>query len=187
MDLESKQVLTSSSAPSKIMNIIIREPKKEEYNQIVEIVNSELDLYKKVFTQEELDKIGIGYFNVNDLREVENDRNFLVAVEDNKIMGFASWYIKSNMVAWVSMLEVDAQSYGKGIGTLLINHIEKFAKDKHVKAVALETQKKAEWAVSFYKKRNYKILSTEDLDNIPYRGTLTKPPLDNTYIFGKIL
>ena len=43
------------------MKITIRKPKKSEYNQVVKVVNSELVLYKKFFTKEELKGIGIGF------------------------------------------------------------------------------------------------------------------------------
>ena len=167
------------------MKIVIREPKESEYNQVVEVVNSELNLYKKFFTKEEIEGIGIGDFDITDLKDTKS-RNQLVAVADEKILGFASWYAKPNNVAWISMLEISPDEQKQGIGSKLIAEIEKLAKQQKNKAIALETQRKAFWAVDFYKKNNYKILSEEALLKEPFKDTLPNPPVKNTYIFGKV-
>jgi len=168
------------------MNIKIRKPKKTEYDQVVKVVNSEENLYTRVFNREELDQIGIGDFNISDLKN-NNTRDHLVAVMEDKIVGFISWYIKSNNIAWISMLEVDINNQHKGIGTKLIKKVEQQAKQLKIKAIALETQEKAEWAINFYKLNGYKILSNSDLSKGLYKGTLSKRPVKSTYIFGKML
>lgn len=167
------------------MKIIIRKPKKSEYAQIVKVVNSELELYKKLFTKKEIKEIGIGSFEISDLEDSKN--NNLIAINNKDIFGFISWYIKPNKVAWISMLETDIKKQKTGIGSVLLNEVEKSAKKEKAEAVALETQKKAFWAVNFYKKNDYKILLEEDLQKKPFKETLKKPPVKNTYIFGKIL
>lgn len=171
----------------KIMDIIIRKPKEKEYEQVVKVVNSEKSLYGKVFSKKELDEIGIGNFKINDLKD-DGSRNYLVAIIKGKVVGFVSWYIKPNNIIWISMLEVDVNIHNQGIGSKLIKEVEQQArqsKQLKVKAIALEVQKKAKWAVDFYKFNGYKILDGNHLDKGLYKGTLSKKPVKNTYIFGK--
>jgi len=166
------------------MDIIIRKPKEKEYEQIVKVVNSERALYGKVFSKKELDEIGIGNFKIKDLED-EGSRNYLVAIIKGKVVGFVSWYIKPNNIVWISMLEVDVNIHNQGIGSKLIKEVEQQANQFKAKAIALEVQKKAKWAIDFYKFNGYKILTNDDLNRGFYKGTLSKKPVKNTYIFGK--
>jgi len=152
----------------------------------VKVINSEKALYEKVFNQKELDQIGIGNFSISDLED-DSSRNYLVAVIKEKVVGFISWYIKPNNIAWISMLEVNIKIHNQGIGSKLVKEVEKQAQKLKVKAVVLETQKKAKWAIDFYKYNNYKILDDNDLSRGIYKGTLSKKIVKNTYIFGKVL
>lgn len=168
------------------MDTKIRKPKKEEYAQIVKVVNSEKVLYEKVFSKKELDDIGIGSFNISDLED-DNSRNYLVAVTKGRVVGFVSWYIKSNNVAWISMLEVDIHIQNQGIGSKLIKEVEQQAKQLKARAIALEVQKKAEWAIDFYEFNRYKILDDNDLSRGIYKETLAKKPVKYTHVLGKLL
>ncbi|MDP1629558.1 MAG: GNAT family N-acetyltransferase [bacterium] len=167
-------------------DIKIRKPTRGEYNQIVRVVNSETTQYKRVLTQQKLEGIGIGKFLKKDLMEGEKTRSYIVAIKKVKIVGFASWYIKPNKIAWVSMLEVLPKYQQRGIGASLLKSVEKIAKKRKARAVVLEVQKKAHWAITFYKKMGYKILSKRMLIRKLFVGTLVKPPVKATQVFGKI-
>jgi hypothetical protein len=65
--------------------------------------------------------------------------------------------------------------------------VEEIARERGAKVVVLETERQADWAVNFYLKNNYKILSEEDLKVFPFDMVLDKPPVPNRYIFGKII
>jgi len=165
----------------------IRKPQRDEYPQIVEVINSETELYKTVFSEEEMKNIGIGDESVEGLEAGEQTREYLVAVESKMVMGFASWYIKDNNVAWISMLQVLPEHRRKGVATALVREVETQAIKKGAKALAAETQKKAYWVKDLNIKYGFKILSWDELKKEPYAGTLDKPPVPNTYVFGKSL
>ncbi len=168
------------------LKIKIRKPKKSEYDTIVKVVNSELSLYCKIYPSGILKQIGIGTFNKTDLIEGEETRNYLIALNNSKMVGFISWYIKPNKVAWISMLEIMPEYYRKGIGTKLVSILEKKVKKAGAVAIALETQKKAMWAAKFYRTLGYKILAAKQLNKKPFINTLRKLPVKNTLIFGEI-
>lgn len=170
-------------------HITIRAPKRNEYEQVVSVINSEKETWKEVLSDEEMAEIGIGEETVENLVEGEKDRNYLVAVADSDVVGFISWYLKNPNVAWVSMLQVVPTMQGKGIGSALMTQIEKQAESQGCKAVALETQKKADWAVKFYLANGYHTLKSEEVSKEPFAGILSRPLVDSQsyYILGKEL
>lgn len=166
---------------------IVSVPTREQYPSIVDVINSEAELYKTTFSPEELEALNVGGLTAEDLIENESARRYLVMLVGGELAGFTSWYPKDNQVAWISMLHVSQRSQGKGIGTKLLETVECQAKEIGMRAVALEAQRKASWAVSFYLKRGYEILGWDKLNAEPYTGTLSKPPVESTYVFGKVL
>lgn len=169
------------------VEIRIKRPSPKDYSKIANVINSEINLYKKIYSQKILDAIGIGKISVKDLKKGSKNRKFLIAIKNKKIVGFASWHIKPNNVAWISMLQVLPEYHKRGMGHKLILEIERQAKNKKCFAVALEMQRKAFWALNFYKKNNYKIISDKKIMQGIYAGTLLKKPVKNTFIFGKEL
>lgn len=170
-------------------HITIRAPKRNECEQVVSVINSEKETWKEVLSDEEMAEIGIGEETVENLVEGEKDRNYLVAVADSDVVGFISWYLKNPNVAWVSMLQVVLEMQGKGVGSKLIDEVEKQASEKGCKAIALETQKKAGWAVKFYLRNGYRVLENEESSNEPFAGILSRPiEINQSYcILGKEL
>lgn len=169
------------------MNISVRKPKRSEYKRIVVVVNSEFDLYKKVYPKKYLDAVGIGRFSLRDLFEGEKTRKYFVALMGTKIVGFISWYIKPNDVLWISMIQVLPKYYQRSIGRKLFEKVEKYALKNRVIAIAAETQKKAKWVYYFNKSLGYKVLNWKELSKKPFRKTLKNPPVKTTYVWGKIL
>ena len=169
------------------MRVIIRKPKRSEYERIVIVVNSEFDLYKKVYHRKYLDEVGIGRFSLKDLFEGEKTRKYFIALIGTKIVGFISWYIKPNNVLWISMIQVLPKYYQRGVGRKLFEKVEKYALKNKVIAIAAETQKKATWVYRFNKSLGYKILSRRELSKKPFRNTLKNSPVKTTYVWGKVL
>lgn len=167
--------------------IKIKKPSPKDYPGIVRVINSEISLYKKIYSQNFLDAIGIGKRSAGDLEKGSKDRKYLIAVKNKKIVGFASWYVKFNNIAWISMLQVLPEYHKQAIGHSLILRIEQQAKKKKCFAIALEMQRKAFWAFNFYKKNNYKIISDKEIMRGIYAGTLLRKPVKNTFIFSKVL
>ncbi len=167
----------------------IRPPKIEEYEKVVAVINSEKEIWLRSFSEEEMAELGIGEETVKGLIDGGKDRNYLIAAEDNTIVGFVSWYLKNPNVAWVSMLQVIPEMQGKGIGSKLMTEVEEQAKEQGCTATALETQKKADWAIKFYLAKGYRFLTNEETSNKPFAGVLSRPIEDDQpyFILGKEL
>lgn len=77
--------------------------------------------------------------------------------------------------------------YRQGVGSAMISEIERIAKEAGAAGIAFEMQRKAYWARDFYLKNGYEILDWEALGKSPFKGTLPHPPVEATYVFGKVI
>jgi N-acetylglutamate synthase-like GNAT family acetyltransferase len=168
------------------MDIKIRNSKEKDYKEIVNVINSQIKREERFFDKKEY-QLNFPKETEDSLRDVKKVRSYFVVEENGKIIAFASYYIKENNILWLSEIVVLPKKQNRGVASELLRYIEDKAKSKNIKAVALETQKVFDWAIGFYKKQEYTILNLKDLNRYPFKGTLIKKPLKNTYIFGKIL
>jgi len=85
--------------------------------------------------------------------------------EDDAALGFASYehnYLDKN-VTRLHKLYMLPESQGKGAGKMLIETIEKLAKENGSAAVSLNVNKFNN-AFSFYKKAGYEVVGEEDIE-----------------------
>lgn len=165
--------------------IKILKPKKEDYSKIALLVNEAEKIYFSIYSEEELKYIKICQESVKNLIESEKTRKYLIIKDDFKIVAFASFRLKNAQTVWISSLYVKKSKQGKGYGSILIKKIESSAKRMGASVVALETSKKASWAVNFYLKNQYHILKLSNLKFFPFDKILEKAPVKNRYIFAK--
>jgi GNAT superfamily N-acetyltransferase len=168
-------------------SLIVRNAIPDDYHSIVAVVNSEVAQYSAVLTNEEMDELGIGKESYRELVEGSKTRNYLVAEYDGSIIGFCSWYLKDSQFAWVSMLNVLPDYQGRGVGRLLLATVEAQARKYGARAIALEVQKKAEWAVNFYTKMGFRPLLESDFRAGTFTGLFSGSIAEPTLVMGKEL
>jgi len=149
-------------------SIIIRKPKRKEFLKICRLLNRTEKPYQKIVPDYEA-------FKVTDFERMlrKTKRSFLVIELDKKIAGFAAWKIKNKKICWLSILHIDPRKQKMGLGTKLLQEIEKIAKKKNCIFTMLELFPQANWAKSFYLKNNYKILSKKDYGKRIFKGILS--------------
>lgn len=163
-------------------------PKKSEYPQIADMVNAADQIYHKIYTPKEFADQGCATETVENLMEGEKNRTYLCAYDESgAVVGYASYRLKNPQTVWLSMLHVDPKHQKKNIGGALLKELEITAKKLGALVLVLETDKKASWAVRFYEKNNYQILSDENLKEYPFDKVLDKKQVAGRYIFGKKL
>lgn len=167
--------------------MIVRKPRLEEYKEVTNVINSEKEQWEQVLSEQELQDLHIGQETVDDLIEDAEKRNYLVAELGGKIVGFIEWKPKTHNIAWISMLQVLPSYQRQGVASGLLKKVEEQVKVEGFSAIALETQKKATWAVSFYEKHGFSVLSLTDFHSGLYEGLFNQEPVESTYIFGKEL
>lgn len=78
----------------------------------------------------------------------------MVLADSGEILGVARLQFNSPQTAQVRFVAVAQQAQGKGVGKLLMEYLEKIAKEKGAEEVVLDAR---ENAVPFYKKINYQV------------------------------
>jgi len=167
--------------------IIIEKPKIEDYETIADISNRADEPFLKLYSEKEAKEIGFCSETKEDLIEGEKTREYLCLKVDDKVVSFVSFRLKNPQTFWISHICTNPDFQGKGYGAKLMQKAEEIAKERGAKVVVLETEKQADWAVNFYLKNNYKILSDEDLKIFPFDMAIDKPQVPNRHIFGKII
>ena len=168
-----------------MFNIYI--PTRNDYKEIIHLVNEADRVFCDIYTKSEANEVGVSNLTEEDLVSGEKTREYLVLSDGNEILAFASFRLKNEQTVWISSLYVKIGSQGKGYGSKLLKKIENFALKNKAKVVVLETEKKAKWAVNFYLKNSYKIISKSILQKFPFNKVLEKSPVPNRYILGKVL
>jgi len=133
------------------MEICVREIEERDYPDVLSIWNNE---------------IGSNYFNSsnfsshhNRFKASENHKAF-VAELDNRIVGFvyimqcSPWSVDGDYF-WIQGIAIKSDMQGKGIGTKLLEHIEKYGKEKGVEYITLNTGVKRIDAHAFYERNGY--------------------------------
>jgi len=162
-----------------------KKPERFEYKQIVELVNNAAEIYKSIHSKYLFTEIGYGNETEESLIKGEKNREYLCAYKDKEVIGYASFYLKNNQTVWINMFYINSNNQKQGFGSLFISEIEKIAKKYKASVLTLESDKKAIWAINFYKKNDFQILSDEDLTKFPFDKVLSKPQVKMRYIFGK--
>ncbi len=155
-------------------------PRQDEYDAVAHVVNSELAQWQTVLNKEEIKELGIGEETAQSLSGGEASRHYLIAEKDTQIVGFISWSLRTDTIAMISLLQVLPEYQHQGIGSRLLVEVETAAQQAGATSMALETQKKATWALRFYDQNGYHILTEDDLRYEPhYRDILTRPLEDS--------
>lgn len=81
-------------------------------------------------------------------------REYLVAVDDGKIVGVVCWEVMGP-VAYLGRLFVHPCCQRQGIGIALLETVESKARKAGCKLISLIVNPKATWAVRFYEKHGY--------------------------------
>lgn len=169
------------------MKIEIKKPNRSEYTNIAKLINSAEEIYASIRSPEMMNALGTGKHTAKDLEDGEGKREYLSLYVGERIVAFVSYRFKNEQTVWVSMLYVDPNEQRKGYGATLLEYVENLAKKSGILVSVLETDKKAYWSINFYKKRGYRILSSEDIKVFPFDRVLDKDPVDGRYLFGKVL
>ena len=138
-------------------------------------------------TKEESRALNTGRETAKDIEETTKTREVLCVKRGSVILAFAAFRLKNYKTVWISSLFVRLDNQREGIGKFLLDAIEKFAKENSAKVVVLEVRKKAKWAINFYKKYGYRILSERNLKKNPFDQAIDKKPSLFRYILGKVI
>ncbi len=122
--------------------------------------------YSSILSKEQLNYMLDKFYSLDSLKnQFDNDNHvFLLVKENEEFLGFASYELnsESNSKAKLHKLYVLPNLHGKGIGKLLINEIQKIAKNNNQKSIFLNVNR-FNPAKDFYLKLGFKIIDSIDI------------------------
>ena len=131
----------------------------DDFNEIYDIINDAAFAYKSVIPD---DCWHEPYMSERELRlQIEEDVEFWCYKEDGKIIGVMGIQDKGD-VTLIRHAYVRTTARNRGIGSKLLAHLETFTN----KPILIGTWAAADWAIRFYQKHGFRLLSPERKNNM---------------------
>lgn len=94
------------------------------------------------------------------INKICSNANVFTICEDEAYYGFCAVYMNDSIrkEAYITLIGTHPQIRGKGYGNLLFNRVEKEAREKGMKNIRLEVNKKNDVALCFYKRNGMKVV-----------------------------
>ena len=166
---------------------MIRKCLKSDLHTIFKIINDSAEAYKGIIPE---DCRHEPYMPLEELiREIDDGVIFWGLEHHGKIAGVMGIQDKRD-VALIRHAYVQTKAQGMGIGTRLLKHLEGMTK----KPILIGTWAAVSWAISFYEKNGYRLVSEEEKNrllsnywSIPDRQVETSVVLANkTWFKGRL-
>ena len=122
--------------------------------------------YKKILSAEQMNyMLHLFYDEISLQKQIAQGHQFILAVENDEAVGFASYSPKENNIAVYKLhkIYVDPDQQGKSIGKLLLNYIIDDIKTKNADKLELNVNRRNK-ALHFYQKNGFEIIREEDID-----------------------
>ena len=139
--------------------MITRSDEKKDFNTIYEIINDASIAYKGIIP---VDRWQEPYMSKEELKkQISEGVQFWNYHEDSKILGVMGIQFKSN-VTLIRHAYVSKVAWGKGIGGKLLKHLIDVAETP----ILIGTWADASWAIDFYKKHGFRLLSEKEKNRL---------------------
>jgi GNAT superfamily N-acetyltransferase len=127
--------------------ILIRVFEKKDAEIVSHLIRKTLNEINSKFYPQSVIQFMSNEYSPQFLIKISQERDFLVAILDDKIVGSATLFND-----YIGTVFVHPEYQGKGIGTSLMQHIERLAKRKKINTLQLEASINS---VNFYTKLGY--------------------------------
>lgn len=101
------------------------------------------------------------FLSQKQFRQMATFMEFFVIRNEGKIIAVGSFGSKDEETAWIPLMHVHSKYQRIGIGSSLMEFLEKKAKSLNYKSIHLETDSEAEWAINFYQKHGYSVFQKD--------------------------
>jgi N-acetylglutamate synthase-like GNAT family acetyltransferase len=137
----------------------ILECKQDDFNEIYAIINDAANAYKGIIPEDSWHE---PYMSKEELqKQIDDGVQFWKYTEDDHIMGVMGIQLKGD-VTLVRHAYVRTINRNKGIGSKLLLHLHKIS----ATPVLIGTWADAKWAIEFYRKHGFRLLSTPEKDKL---------------------
>ena len=140
-------------------NNMIRKGTDEDFEEIFKVINNAAIAYKGVIPP---DRWHEPYMTKEELKaQIEVGVRFSCFVDDTEIIGVMGIQDKTD-VDLIRHAYVRTKQRKKGIGSLLLQELIRDSK----KPILIGTWKAAHWAINFYEKHGFRLVSEEEKNNL---------------------
>jgi N-acetylglutamate synthase-like GNAT family acetyltransferase len=137
----------------------ILECRQDDFNEIYAIINDAANAYKGIIPEDSWHE---PYMSKEELqKQIDDGVQFWKYTEDDKIMGVMGIQFKGD-VTLVRHAYVRTINRNKGVGSKLLLHLYKIS----ATPVLIGTWADAKWAIEFYRKHGFRLLSTQEKDKL---------------------
>ena len=139
--------------------MLVRKSVPEDFEAILAIVNDAAQAYRGVIPD---DRWHDPYMSAAELaREIDDGIGFWVAEDEGRLLGVMGIQDKGD-VALIRHAYVATAQQRKGVGATLLRHVESLAD----KPILIGTWTDASWAIDFYRRNGFTVVSSEDKDRL---------------------
>ncbi|MBW1786070.1 MAG: GNAT family N-acetyltransferase [Deltaproteobacteria bacterium] len=138
---------------------MIRRCNKDDFNTIVEIINDAARAYKGIIPE---DRWHEPYMPVEELKkEIKDGVIFWGLEQGGRLLGVMGIQDRGPVIL-IRHAYVSTRAQKSGIGTDLLHHLEGMTE----KAILIGTWAASSWAVSFYEKNGYALVSEDEKNRL---------------------
>ena len=138
---------------------MIRECTESDFTTMIETINDAAQAYKGVIPE---DCWNEPYMSSEELRvEIGDGVDFWGLEQDGQLLGIMGIQDKDDLTL-IRHAYVRTQAQKLGIGTTLLQHLENITE----KPILIGTWAAASWAISFYEKNGYTVVSEEEKNRL---------------------
>jgi len=138
-------------------NILIEKAKSDDAQQILLVINTaNREAFGGIIPKEHFREpiITRGQFD-----ECSERMTFYVHKQKGMVVAVAALGAEDQDCGRIRWVYVLPKYQKRGVGTALISHLERLAREVGLKKIRLVTDNRAEWAIRFYKKLGYTLAS----------------------------
>lgn len=133
--------------------------KKSDFKDIFDIINDAASAYKGIIPT---DRWHEPYMSEQELQtQIDDGIKFWCYIDNDNIIGVMGIQDKSD-VTLIRHAYVRTTARNKGIGSKLLNHLSELT----TKPILVGTWADATWAINFYKKYGFKLVSFDDKEQL---------------------
>jgi N-acetylglutamate synthase-like GNAT family acetyltransferase len=138
---------------------LITKSRTSDFHEIYEIINDAASAYKGMIPEDSWHEPYMSEFELQ--KQIDDGVQFWCYSENDEILGVMGIQEKSD-VTLIRHAYVRTTSRNKGIGSKLLHHLAELTK----KPILIGTWAKATWAINFYKKHGFKVVSFDDKERL---------------------
>lgn len=136
-------------------DIEIRNAKNFDIQAIYEVLSEAFQPYRQDYTEEAYNATVISPDEIEE-RMNEKQTEMLVIIYHNKIVGTATITMKQNNELYIRSMAVRPHIQRKGIGSLILDEIDRRAQQKNCTIISLECYEPLTKAIKLYEKHGFR-------------------------------